>query len=207
VLLPSTWTPTVLRARPQLPLSPLQADVWIVPTSCQRTCATWTSARAAWHALIRKVPRQQPSVPLTRQMSGVRLPPRPPWSEAVFLGLRSSAANNGKPTDRARQPVRRPLMAGHKRFRAVSWRLTVETPPDPIAGERQQVHRTGDLLGHDGAEHVQPAPGLARSRSNRAAHCRRRHCGRLDLSSRGRSSRALDLVEVVGAPHVRGECG
>jgi hypothetical protein len=30
-------------------------------------------------------------------------------------------------------------MAGHKRFRAGAWRLTVETPPDPIAGERHPV--------------------------------------------------------------------
>ncbi len=33
-------------------------------------------------------------------------------------------------------------MAGHKRFRAGAWRLTVEGPPDPITGKRQQVNRT-----------------------------------------------------------------
>ena len=33
-------------------------------------------------------------------------------------------------------------MAGHKRFRAGAWRLTVEGPPDPITGKRQQVYRT-----------------------------------------------------------------
>lgn len=33
-------------------------------------------------------------------------------------------------------------MAGHIRFRAGAWRLTVEGPPDPITGKRQQVHRT-----------------------------------------------------------------
>ena len=30
-------------------------------------------------------------------------------------------------------------MAGHKRFRAGAWRLTIDTPPDPIAGERHPV--------------------------------------------------------------------
>ena len=33
-------------------------------------------------------------------------------------------------------------MAGHKRFRAGARRLTVEGPPDPITGKRQQVNRT-----------------------------------------------------------------
>jgi hypothetical protein len=33
-------------------------------------------------------------------------------------------------------------VAGHKRFRAGAWRLTVEGPPDPITGKRQQVYRT-----------------------------------------------------------------
>ena len=33
-------------------------------------------------------------------------------------------------------------MAGHNRFRAGAWRLTVEGPPDPIAAKRQQVYRT-----------------------------------------------------------------
>ena len=33
-------------------------------------------------------------------------------------------------------------MAGHKRFRAGAWRLTVEGPKDPITGERRQVNRT-----------------------------------------------------------------
>lgn len=33
-------------------------------------------------------------------------------------------------------------MAGHKRFRSGAWRLTVEGPPDPITGTRQQLNRT-----------------------------------------------------------------
>jgi hypothetical protein len=86
--------------------------------------------------------------------------------------------------------VRRRLVAGHKRFRAGAWRLTVEAPPDPITGKRQQVHRTGDLLGHDGAEHVQlrgPAGGPHRGEhaGERREHdddhqCRDRKPERLD---------------------------
>jgi hypothetical protein len=33
-------------------------------------------------------------------------------------------------------------VAGHKRFRAGAWRLTVEGPPDPITGKHQQLYRT-----------------------------------------------------------------
>jgi len=33
-------------------------------------------------------------------------------------------------------------VAGHKRFRAGAWRLTVEGPADPITAKRQQVYRT-----------------------------------------------------------------
>jgi hypothetical protein len=52
----------------------------------------------------------------------------------------SPAANRIQRTDR--EPVRFPFVAGHKRFGAGTWRLTVEGPPYPITGRRQQLHRT-----------------------------------------------------------------
>jgi hypothetical protein len=52
-----------------------------LPQRCQRLAnrdpATWTSMRATRDQLTRIDPGRRPSAPLTRQMSGVRVPPRP----------------------------------------------------------------------------------------------------------------------------------
>jgi hypothetical protein len=98
--------------------------------------------RAIRDWLRRTCPGERSSAPLTRQMSGVRLPPpRPPLTST--FGLSAGRLRSEKPTDWRVRAVRCRFVAGRKTFRAGAWRLTVEGPPkDPITGKRRKINRT-----------------------------------------------------------------
>jgi hypothetical protein len=73
-------------------------------------------------------------------MSGVRLPPRPPWSERCW------------PVSAERLPTRNQPRGAKAQHGARSWQATSATAPapgdsrrrteDPITGQRQQINRT-----------------------------------------------------------------
>lgn len=177
---------------------------------CQRlangTTVTCGSPGAGWHVLIHRSPGQRPSVPLTRHRSGVRVPPRPPCSEAVFWvsarrpptteNQRTGAKASTAPTRGRSQTLPCRRLATHRRgatrpdhgrapprfsrcTREGPVGVVVCPPPSVSAWSRQRGWQPRTA-------HGRPAPGLSIG-SVVDAHQAGRHLPRRQVSMTGRA--------------------